>query len=124
MLGVPVTNTYMSDLQPTKYDGSGFPIDGIYVSGPFTGSNSGNGLSQTASSSFAYNASTGLYVSYPASGGNVSTSPLVVGHAYRESIRDGGPSNALYNNRCKNIRSNWYPWSCWLIYLQWFSECS
>lgn len=89
MLGVPVTNISVSALQPTTFDGSASPTNGIYISGPFTGSNTGKGLNLLNFTMFDYNESTGLYTGYPVNGGNVSA-PLVLGNGYRVFVRDGG----------------------------------
>ena len=89
MLGVPVTNASVSALQPTVFDGSGNPTNGLYMTGPFTGANTGNGLSLLSFTMFDYKESSGLYTGYPVNGGNV-TAPLVFGNGYRVSVRDGG----------------------------------
>lgn len=88
MLGVPVTNAFVSTFQPTTFDMSGRPTNGFPVTGPFTGTSTGSGLVTFANSSFAYNPATGLYTAYPVAGGNIATSGLAIGRAYRFSIRD------------------------------------
>ena len=95
MLGVPVTNGFMNALQPTAFDASGNPTNGILITGPFTGTNTASGIVTYANSSFAYNPSTGLYSGYPVSGGDISTSALTAGQGYRFTIRDNATLNAV-----------------------------
>ena len=91
MLGTPVTTT-ASDLKPTTFDAAGKPTDGIYLTGPFTGTSSGNGLNVNSFTAFSYDPTTvkGTYAGYPATGGNATTTALSTGTGYRISVRDNG----------------------------------
>lgn len=88
MLGSPVSGSTFQMYQPTTFNISGYPTNGFWITGSFTGNNNNavTGLG-SATSSFSYNPTTGLYGAYP----NVSnTQTLTQGQGYRFSIRDGG----------------------------------
>ncbi len=88
MLGSPAIGATFAQLQPTTFDGSGYPTNGFWITGGFTGNNNGavSGLG-SAASSFIYSPTSGLYSAYP---NTSNTQTLDQGHAFRFSIRDGG----------------------------------
>lgn len=104
MIGVPISNSTVSMLQPTTFDGSGYPTNGIYITGMFTGTNTGSGMT-TNPSGAKYNPNTGLYYPYPTSS---NTETLNQGEGYRFSVRDGGSSVLTTVEKILTVTGNPY----------------
>lgn len=103
MLGTPLANVTVSMLQPTSFDVNNYPTNGIFITGPFIGTNVDNGTGMNISnySAASYSPTTGLYSGYPVSS---NTEILTQGKGYRFSVRDGGSSINTTVNKLLSVK--------------------